>query len=154
MATRNRPLANQHQANYRQRRKLALQPIAKPWDWLSLAEVQKLAVQGYRSASFATLPESPTDALSVADFQRSRDDFAYGLTQAFECLVDAAADVSGIKRGPMAKHYAACLREDVPAAWRPQYSFYFEVAPASVLTTPEAVTNADEGNVNDLDLTR
>jgi hypothetical protein len=50
MATRNRPLANQHQASYRQRRKLALQPIAKPWDFMTAAEVKEMAMKAYDSA--------------------------------------------------------------------------------------------------------
>jgi len=112
MSTQNRDLAREHMSAFRQRRKNGLQPVSKPWEWLSLADE---------------------------------------LAQAFECLVNGAADGKGIARGPRARHYAACLREGVPADWRPQYPVYQKVIPASAANTPRMVINADEGNANEHD---
>lgn len=131
-----------HQNAYRERLKSGLQPISKPWDWLTISDVQKLAVEAYRATTFA---------LSDPDDQtiNPRGYFAEQLIQALETLVADAAQIEGISCAPAnAMHYAACLRADLPAQWRPQYPVYQKKAPASVCTTPEAMTNADEGNAN------
>lgn len=133
------------QAVYRQRRQAGLQPMVKPWDWLSLAEVQKLAVEAYRSATFAL--SDPEDQTSSP-----HEYFVGELARAFEVLVAGKAQGLGLTCAPAnAKHYAQCLREDVPANWRPQYPVYKQLTPASVCGTPGVLTNADEGNVNGID---
>lgn len=106
------------QAIYRRRRQNGLQALPKPWDWLSLAEVQKLAVEAYRSATFA---------LSDPDDQTSspRAYFVSELVQAFEVLIAGKAQALGVPCAPAhAEHYAECLRARVPDSWRPQYPLY------------------------------
>lgn len=133
----------EHQADYRQRRKNGLQPMTKPWDWLTLADVQKLAVEAYRSVTYAA--SDPEDQATYP-----HEDFVSQLGEAFRVLIAGQAQSLGISCAPAnAMHYAACLREDVPANWQPQYPVYKKLTPASASNTPEAVTNADEGNVND-----
>jgi len=135
----------QHQAAYRMRRKLGLTPFSKPWDWLSANEVKQLAMEAYLAA---------THDASDSDDQapNPREFFVAQLTQAFEVLVAGKAQSLGIACAPSGSmHYATCLRERTPADWNPQYPVYKKIAPASVCTTPEAVTNADKDNVNEQD---
>lgn len=142
MATKNSVQHVAHQAAFRQRRKNGLQSFAKPWDWLTIADVQKLAVEAYRSVTYAA--SNPDDQAGYP-----HEDFVEQMGEAFRVLVAGQAQSLGIRCSPPnAMHFAACMRE-VPATWRPQYPIYQKKAPASVSTTPEAVTNADEGNVND-----
>lgn len=135
----------QRQAVYRMRRKLGLMPLPKPWDWLSANEVKQLAMEAYLSATHAA-----SDSDDQAPYPR--EFFVAQLTQAFEVLVAGKAQSLGIACAPAgAMHYAACLREDTPADWNPQYPVYKKIAPASVCTTPEAGINADKDNVNEQD---
>lgn len=111
------------QAAYVKRRKNGLQPVAKPWDWLTLAEVKELAAEAYLAATHGL--SDPSDWPS-----EDRAFFVSELASAFEVLVAGKAQGLGIRCAPAgAQHYAACLREDVPSSWRPQYPIYKEVAP-------------------------
>jgi hypothetical protein len=136
------------QAAYIQRRKNGLQPVATPWDWLTLAEVQKLAKEAYLSVTHS-------DASDPDGWEFARESLGADLAQSFGVLLADKAQSLGICCAPTDAHeYAARMREAVPSNWRPQYPVYKQVTPTSVLTTPGAVINADEGNVNDSDFTR
>lgn len=118
MSTKNHDLALKHKAAFRQRRKNGLQAVAKPWGWLSLAEVQKMAQLAYSAA---------THGLSDPDDWPSNVQalFVQELASAFEVLVAGRAQHLGIACAPAgAQHYAQCLREDLPSTWRPQYPLY------------------------------
>jgi hypothetical protein len=145
MSTQDRDQALKHKSAFRQRRKAGLVVAPKPWDWLTAAEVKKIALQAYRSATYAL--SDPTDQTD-----NPRAYFVEELTQAFTVLFSGAAQDAGIAGGlAHAQHYAQCLLEGTPAHWNPQYPVYQVVTPASVISTPEVVTNADEGNVNAYD---
>lgn len=132
-----------HDAAYAFRRKHGLQPVQNPWSWLTLAQVQKLALEAYYSASHAM--SDPEDRP-----EHPREYFASELISAFETLVADAALSSGIACAPAgASQFAAHMRAAVPVDWRPQYPIYPKVMPASAANTPGIVTNADEGNVNE-----
>ena len=109
----------EHQLAYLQRAKKGLKPVAKPWDWLTLAHVRKLATEAYRSASFTF--SDPLDQV-----ENPREYFVDQLVQAFDCLVQGAAADAGIAGPSERLHFAACLREDLPDEWRPQYPWYAE----------------------------
>jgi hypothetical protein len=131
-----------HQAVYRERRKAGFVAAPKPWDWLTVADVKKIALQAYRSATYAL--SDPTDQTD-----NPRAYFVEELTQAFTVLFSGAAQDAGIAGGlAHAQHYAQCLLEGTPAHWNPQYPVYKQVTPASTCDASGAVTNADEGNVN------
>lgn len=127
MSTKKPTLARQHKAAFRQRRKAGLVPLVKPWDWLSAVEVQRLAVLAYRAATH--------DLADPDDWPHHvQACFVQELASAFEVLVAGKAQQLGIVCAPAgAQHYAACLREGLPASWRPQYPLY---APAPL---PEGV---------------
>ena len=118
MSTKNRILATKHTALYRQRRKNGLQVVAKPWGWLSLTEVQKIAQTAYSAATHGL--SDPNDWPSNVQAL-----FVQELASAFEVLVAGRAQQLGIACAPAgAQHYAQCLREDLPSTWRPQYPLY------------------------------
>ena len=147
------------QAAYVQRRKNGLQPVAKPWEWLTLSEVQKLALDAYKVASYALLQDAQESDFTV---QCLREQFAQDLAETFKNALDAYAVTEGMcwpvdTDTPLHENYPlvwANLCGDVPEDWRPQYPVYKQVTPASVRTAPGAVINADEGNVNDCNFTR
>jgi hypothetical protein len=148
MSTNNRTQALKDKAAFRQRCKAGLVAASKPWDWLTAADVKKIALQAYRSATYAL--SDPTDQTD-----NPRAYFVEELTQAFTVLFSGAAQDAGIAGGlAHAQHYAQCLLEGTPAHWNPQYPVYQELTPASAANTPEVVTNADEGNVNAHDFKR
>lgn len=136
-----------HQAVYRERRKLGLQPLVKPWDWLSVPEVQELAKEAYLIASHELCDQEEWPSEPAGSF-------AEELAQAFALLVAAAAQKRAIRCAPAnAEHYAQRMRESLPAAWRPQYPLYQKVTPASATNASGVVTNVDEGNADDCDST-
>jgi len=106
MSTKNHDLAKAHKAAFRQRRKNGLQAVPKPWGWLSLTEVQKIAQTAYSAATHGL--SDPSDWPSNVQAL-----FVQELASAFEVLVAGRA-----------QHYARCLREDLPPNWRPQYPLY------------------------------
>jgi hypothetical protein len=147
MANTNRAQHAGHQAAYRQRLAAGAQAISKPWEWLTRSQVQELALQAYRSATYALAdPEDwPDDARAC---------FIAELTQAFEVLASSAAQNAGIAGGLAgAQHYAQCMLEDTPADWNPQYPIYKQVTPASTRDASGVVINAATDNANDHDLT-
>jgi hypothetical protein len=134
---------NRHQTDYRYRVKKGLKPALKPWYWLSLADVQKLAKEAYMSAThqLSDIDSLPDDPYPL---------FVEVLSEAFNVLVAASAQEVGVRCAPAnSQHYAKCMRDDLPADWRPQYPVYKQVTPERVCTSPGVVINADEGNVND-----
>lgn len=131
-----------HQATYRERRKQGLQPVKKPWDWITVAQVQELAKEAYLMASHD---------LSDAQEWPSEPDAAFvqELASVFEILLSAMAQKRSIRCAPAsAEHYAQMMRSALPATWRPQYPLYQKLTPASATNASGAVINADEGNVN------
>lgn len=156
MARSNGKLRAAHQAVYRQRRKLDLQPLRKPWDFMTSAEVKAMAWKAYRIAAWDLKPDLDNPRLTHME---RRAAFAESLVEMFKDAVSAHAVTDGLiwpvdASTPPYRNYPRVwemLCEDMPADWNPQYPVYQEVTPASVRTTPEAVTNADEGNVNALD---
>lgn len=143
MSTKNLEQHARHVAIHRQRRKDGFKPVSKPWDWLTVAQVQKLALEAYYSATYDTLdfddlPENP------------KEYFASKLIEALEIFVADAALANGIPCAPAgAQKFAAFMRSSVPKDWRPQYPIYQKVMPAGTANTPGIVTNVDEGNVNE-----
>jgi hypothetical protein len=118
MSTRKPALARLHKAAFRQRRKSGMVALNKPWNWISAAEVQKLAQLAYRAATH--------DLADPHDWpQHVQAYFVQELASAFEVLIAGRAQSLGIVCAPAgAQHYAACLRAGLPDAWRPQYPLY------------------------------
>jgi hypothetical protein len=105
----------QHSLDYLHRSQKGVKQLARPWDWLTpLAEVRQLATEAYRAASFGL--SDPDDRV-----EEPREYFVDQLVQAFECLVQGAGAGAGIAGPSERLHYAACLREELPDDWRPQY---------------------------------
>ena len=110
-----------HQQAYRSRRKVGMVVALLPWRWLTLQDVQRLAVEAYRSASYDLSRDLP-------DPNCSPENFAYLLQQAFEVLVADAALAAGVPAGPAgAPAFAISIREAVPADWKPQYPIFVAV---------------------------
>ncbi len=147
MINKNLEQHSRHTATYRQRRKDGFTPTSKPWDWLTLADVQKLAVEAYLVASWFAKPDMEDSALTP---QEQRDFFAQGLSAMFNDAVMARASSQGkcFPANDYSKVWETFLAE-VPTDWRPQYPVYQKVMPASSAGTPGIVTNVDEGNVNE-----
>lgn len=144
------------QAAYIQRRKNGLQPVATPWDWLTLADIELIAKTAYKVASYQ-LNEHPWDTLD-----KGRSYFVEELYLQFGTYLAEAAAAHGMPVtvvpgiGPNQRAVLAGARQmrKKVADWRPQYPIYKEVTPASVRTTPGAVINDDEGTANDRNFTR
>lgn len=81
-----------HQSAYRSRRKAGMVSVPLPWRWLTLQDVQRLAVEAYRSASHDL-------SRDLQDPHSSPENFAYLLQQAFEVLVADAALAAGVPAG-------------------------------------------------------
>jgi hypothetical protein len=117
MPSYNSPHHAQHQAAYRERRKAGLKPVAAPWHWLSLSDVQRLAAEAYRVATF--------DCREVSDPCCTPENFAADLQQVFEVFIADAAAAAGYQVAPAgAAGYAAQTRAYVPASWSPRYPVY------------------------------
>lgn len=115
------------QATYRDRRKAGLVPVVLPWHWLTLADVQRLAVEAYRIASHDML-----EGLKDVSYPTTHDaeDFGRGLQEVFETLVADAANAAGIGASPSNSPFSAkCMREDLPADWKPQYPIFVPAQP-------------------------
>lgn len=108
---------SQRSLAYLHRTKKGIKQLARPWDWLTLADVRKLATEAYRAASFGI--SDPDDQV-----EEPREYFVDELVHAFDCLVQGAAASAGIGGPSERLHYAACLREELPDDWRPQYPVY------------------------------
>lgn len=129
MTTKNRDLATKHTALYRQRRKNGLQAVAKPWDWLSPADVKEIALKAYYVASHGLVEDLQDGRLTDQDL---RQVFAMDLADLVRDLVLAQAVTRGgcwpVDAGtPRHQDYpqiAADLCADLPATWRPQYPVY------------------------------
>lgn len=107
-----------HQKAYLSRRKAGMVAALLPWRWLTLLDVQRLAVEAYRSASYDLSRDLP-------DPNCSPENFAFLLQQAFEVLVADAALAAGVPAAPAgAPHFARCMREAVPADWKSQYPVF------------------------------
>lgn len=143
MSTQNRDLAREHMSAFRQRRKNGLQPVIKPWGWLSLAEVQNLAIEAYRVASFELLADLQESRLTV---QEKRETFVENLVDMFRDLVRAdAVTRAGCwpvnARTADYRNYpkiAAALCASVPADWRPQYPVFQKIVTTSMTGTKTA----------------
>lgn len=92
MSTKNHDLAKAHKAAFRQRRKNGLQAVAKPWDWLSLAEVKEMALRAYYVASHGLVEDVQGDSFDV---QELRQVFAMNLADLMRDLVLAQAVTRG-----------------------------------------------------------
>lgn len=129
MSTKNHDLALKHKAAFRQRRKNGLQAVAKPWGWLSLAEVQKMAQTAYYVASHGLVEDVQDGQLPD---QELRQVFAMNLADLMRDLVLAKAVTRGgcwpVDAGtPRHQNYpqiAADLCAELPQNWRPQYPLY------------------------------
>lgn len=107
-----------HQLAYRSRRKDGQVAALLPWRWLTQEDVQRLAVEAYRSASYDLSRDLP-------DPNCSPENFAYLLQQAFEVLVADAALAAGVPAAPAgAPAFASGMRKAVPADWKPQYPVF------------------------------
>lgn len=154
MARSNGKLRAAHQAVYRQRRKLDLQPLRKPWDFMTSAEVKAMAWKAYRVAAWCLKPD--LDDPQFTHMER-RAMFAESLAEMFKDAVSAHAVTDGLiwpvdASTPPYRNYPRVwemLCDDMPADWNPQYPVYNEVTPASACNTPGVLINADEGNAND-----
>lgn len=158
MGTKNRAMANSHQATYRKRRLGVLQPLPKPWDFMTSSDVKEIALKAYRVAAWHLKPDLGDPRFTHLELRAM---FAQSLSEMFNAAVSAHAVADGFvwpvdADTPDYRNYPRIwdsLCSDIPDSWNPQYPVYQEVAPASVCTTPEALTNADEGNVNERDFT-
>jgi hypothetical protein len=129
MSTKNHDLALKHKAAFRQRRKNGLQPIAKPWGWLSLAEVKEMALKAYYVASHGLVEDVQDGRLTD---QELRQVFATDLADLMRDLVLAHAVTRGgcwpVDAGtPAHQDYpqiAADMCADLPPGWRPQYPLF------------------------------
>ena len=117
MPSYNSPHHAQHQAAYLERKKAGLKRVPAPWHWLSLSDLQRLAAEAYRVATY--------DCRDVSDPCCTPELFAADLQQTFEVLIADAAAAAGFKVAPAgAPGYAAQTRAYVPASWSPQYPVY------------------------------
>jgi hypothetical protein len=134
MGRSNGPLRAQHQALYRQRRKLQLKPIPRPWDYLTSAEVKSLAWQAYRVASWLMVEDVAADG-PVRTHREQRETFASTLAEMFtDALMAHAVDEGDCwpvtVETPPYRNYPRVwemLSEDVPHSWRPEYRLYVDV---------------------------
>jgi hypothetical protein len=142
-----------HQAVYRERRKLELQPLRKPWDFMTSQEVKAMAWKAYRAAAWYLKPDLEESRFTHLEL---RSMFAESLAEMFKDALYAHTVSEGQcwpvdASTPPYRNYPRVwemLCDDMPENWNPQYPVYQEVTPASARHTPEVVTNADEGNVN------
>ena len=150
MTNKNLEQHSKHQASYHKRRKEGFKPMPKAWDWLSLSDVQKLAVEAYKAASYSVHHEAD-------EHWKTRESFANELVHVFGYFMADAAAKAGMSVtvidhiGPNEQaviDHVSDMRS-LHSAWRPQYPVYQKVMPASAANTPGIVTNVDEGNVND-----
>lgn len=129
MSTKNRQLGAQHKAAFRQRRKAGLQPVAKPWDWISAADVKELALKAYYVATHGMVEDVHAGQLSD---QELRELFAGNLADLMRDLVMAQAVLKGgcwpvESDTPPYQDYpriAAVMCADLPQTWRPQYPLF------------------------------
>lgn len=150
MTNKNLEQHARHTATYRQRRKDGFEPTPKPWDWLTLADVQKLAVEAYKAASYEVHHQD------IEQF-KTRESFANELVHVFSYFMADAAAKAGMPVtvidhiGPNQQSVLDHVSDmrGLHASWRPQYPVYQKVMPASPAGTPGIVTNVDEGNVNE-----
>lgn len=147
-----RQLSVTRQAKYERRKQQGVKLAPNPWSWLTLADVQKLAVDAYKVASHQVHGLGwPHD--------KAREYFADELMVRFSMFLAVKAVEAGMPLtvvpgvGPNEQSVirdAARLRKKV-ANWRPQYPVYQQVTPASAANASGVVINADEGNVNEHD---
>lgn len=120
------------QAVYRKRRKLGLQPLKKPWDYMTCAEVKNMAWQAYRVASFEVARAVVTEDGRDVTHQRLREEFAALLAEMFNDAVMAHAVMEGgcwpvADDTPPYRNYPRVwelMSTEVPPEWRPEYPFY------------------------------
>lgn len=147
-----------HQAVYRQRRKLELQPLNKPWDFMTSSEVKAMAWKAYRVAAWHLKPDLEDPQFTHME---RRAMFAESLAEMFKDAVSAHAVTDGLiwpvdASTPPYRNYPRVwemLCEDVPADWNPQYPVNQEVTPASASNAPGVLNIADEGNNDAHDFT-
>lgn len=105
------------QATYRERRKAGLVPAVSPWNWLSQADVQRLAGEAYRLATY--------DYRGLDDSASNAENFTRGLQEIIEVLIADAAAAAGVPAAPFgASDFAKSMRVELPADWRPQYPVF------------------------------
>jgi hypothetical protein len=129
MGRSNGPLRRQHQAVYRLRRKLALSPVRKPWDYLTCAEVKAMAWQAYRVASRGLIEDAEGGRFAHS---RLREMFAEALAGSFRDALFSHAVTEGgcwpvTPDTPSYRDYPAiwaAFASGVPATWNPQYRVY------------------------------
>lgn len=155
------PLAQkrQHVARCVKRKKLGLQPMVKPWDFLSLTEIKEISLQAYKTASWQIRGDLLQEGGPTRTHQQWREHFASALAESFSDALQAFAVEHGgcwpvDADTPDYEDYPRIWRElvsDVPASWRPQYPLFpefQELTPASAANASGVVITADEGNGN------
>lgn len=118
-----------HQALYRQRRKHGLQPVKKPWDYLTCGEVKDMAWQAYMVASWYLREAVFEGRLSHKEL---RELFASSLGEMFTDALSAHAVLEGdcwpvdADTEPYRDYPTiwAAHSEAVPKSWRPEYPVY------------------------------
>lgn len=151
----------QHQVTYRERRKLAMVPVARPWEWLSRYELIDLVWKAYKVSTW----NMREDAIEPMDHQDPRELREAWVEEMAKCFKDALYAYAGEAGGcwfmdegvPQCARYAQIwksFQDDVAPGWRPQYPLYKKVSPASARTAPGDVITADEGNRDDHDFRR
>lgn len=119
---------------YRQRVKNGLQPIKKPWDYLTSHEVKKMAWQAYRVAAWY-LRDDLFEVEGRFTHEQLREAFAESLAEMFKDALSAHAVTEGgcwpvDADTPHYRNYPkvwGMLAGDVPQSWRPERNVYPEV---------------------------
>jgi hypothetical protein len=95
-----------------ERRRQGLEVLPQPWDWITAAQAQEMALQAFRAATWTCRADTAVN-------------FADELVAAFEILVTAQAERAGHRREVRLfedpESMARGLVEAVPADWRHQY---------------------------------
>lgn len=150
----------EHQTAYRDRRKLGLVPVEKPWQWLSRFELIELVWSAYKVSTWY----SRDDAIEPMEHQTARELREAWVDELAKCFKDAlyayAAERGqcwfeddGVAQCARYVEVWKSLQGEVDPGWRPQYPLYKKLAPAERCSAPGALTSADEGSANDRDST-
>jgi len=150
-----------HQVTYRERRKLAIVPVERPWEWLSRYELIDLVWKAYKVSTW----NMREDAIAPMEHQDARGLREYWVDEMAKCFKDALYAAAAERGGcwfmddgqPQCARYVDIWKQfqsEVAPDWRPQYPLYKKVSPASAANAPGDVTTADEGNGNASDFRR
>jgi hypothetical protein len=130
--TAQRKSQTSNQALYRKRRENGLQPLKKPWDYLTCAEAKSMVWKAYRVASWHMREGVFEGRLSHKEL---REMFASSLAEMFSDALSAHAVQEGdcwpvdVHTEPFRDYPTiwAAHCEEVPDSWRPEYPFYSPV---------------------------